>query len=160
MKLILSSLLFLFLTSIQAQKVANFRLNDSQNSMKTYMELKGEKLTVIDFWATWCKPCIKAIPELNTIHENFKEKGVAFISINCDGPRSVAKAIPMGNSLKIKYPLLLDINSDVKNQLNLSAFPTLIIINSEGQIVWIHEGYANGYMEEVTGELEKLLKAY
>jgi len=159
MKLILVSLISLFATCLQAQKIADFRLQDSQNSMKSFLELKGEKLTVIDFWATWCKPCIKAIPELNIIYENYKEKGVAFISINCDGPRSIAKAIPMGNSLKINYPILLDINSDVKNQLNLSVFPTLIIINSEGKIVWVHEGYASNYKEEVIGELEKQLKA-
>lgn len=159
MKLILCATIILFSSYLQAQKVADFRLLDSQNAMRSFSELKGEKLTVIDFWATWCKPCVKAIPELNTIYENYKEKGIAFISINCDGPRSIAKAIPMGNSLKINYPLLLDINSDVKNQLNLSAFPTLIIINPEGKIVWIHEGYGNGYAEEVTKELEKQLKA-
>lgn len=159
MKLILCATIILFSSYLQAQKVADFRLLDSQNAMRSFLELKGEKLTVIDFWATWCKPCVKAIPELNTIYENYKEKGIAFISINCDGPRSIAKAIPMGNSLKINYPLLLDINSDVKNQLNLSAFPTLIIINPEGKIVWIHEGYGNGYAEEVTKELEKQLKA-
>jgi thiol-disulfide isomerase/thioredoxin len=159
MKIILSTLLLFFSIGIQAQKVTDFRLQDSQNAMKSYSELKGDKLTVIDFWATWCKPCIKAIPELNVVYENYKEKGVAFISINCDGPRSIAKAVPMGKSLKIEYPLLLDINSDVKNQLNLTAFPTLIIVNAEDKIVYIHEGYANSYSEEVIAAIEKQLKA-
>ncbi|VXC03158.1 Peroxiredoxin [Flavobacterium sp. 9R] len=159
MKTSFSIIIFLFFFHVQAQKVADFRLQDSQNTMKSFLELKGEKLTVIDFWATWCKPCIKAIPELNTVYEQYKNKGVNFISINCDGPRSIAKAVPMGNSLKITYPLLLDINSDVKNQLNLAAFPTLIIVNEQGKIVWIHEGYAGGYAEEVTAAIEKHLNA-
>jgi thiol-disulfide isomerase/thioredoxin len=156
-KLFVLILIFITITT-KAQKVNEFRLQDSQNQSKSYSDLKGEKLTVIDFWTTWCKPCIKAIPELNSIYENFNNKGVSFISINCDGPRSIAKAIPMSTSLKIVYPVLLDINSDVKNQLNLSAFPTLIIVNAQGKIVYIHEGYETGYSEEITLEIEKQLK--
>jgi len=158
MKSLFSILLFVISITINAQKVNDFRLPDSQNKNTTFSELKGEKLTVIDFWATWCKPCIKAIPELNKVYEKFKDQGVSFISINCDGPRSIAKAVPMSNSLKIAYPLLLDINSDVKNQLNLAAFPTLIIVNEVGKIVYVHEGYADGYNEEITQALEKQLK--
>lgn len=158
MKYLFSILLFVISITINAQKVNDFRLPDNQNKNTSFSELKGEKLTVIDFWATWCKPCIKAIPKLNKVYEKFKDQGVSFISINCDGPRSIAKAVPMSNSLKIAYPLLLDINSDVKNQLNLAAFPTLIIVNEVGKIVYIHEGYADGYNEEITQALEKQLK--
>ncbi|RDI57644.1 TlpA family protein disulfide reductase [Flavobacterium glaciei] len=158
MKTLYTILLFFVSITINAQKVTNFRLPNSQNKNTTYLELKGEKLTVIDFWATWCKPCIKAIPELNKVYEKFKDQGVSFISINCDGPRSIAKAVPMSNSLKIAFPLLLDINSEVKNQLNLAAFPSLVIVNAAGKIVFIHEGFADGYEEEISQALEKQLK--
>lgn len=158
MKTLYTILLFFVSITINAQKVTDFRLPNSQNKNTTYLELKGEKLTVIDFWATWCKPCIKAIPELNKVYEKFKDQGVSFISINCDGPRSIAKAVPMSNSLKIAFPLLLDINSEVKNQLNLAAFPSLVIVNAAGKIVFIHEGFADGYEEEISQALEKQLK--
>jgi protein-disulfide isomerase-like protein with CxxC motif len=64
----------------------------------------------------------------------------------------------MSNSLKIAYPVLLDINADVKNQLNLAAFPTLIIVNAAGKLVFVHEGYADGYNEEITKAIEENLK--
>jgi thiol-disulfide isomerase/thioredoxin len=150
-------LTFLIYCSIQlqAQTVKDFSLKDIQNTSQSFENLKGEKLTVIDFWATWCKPCMKAIPELNILYKEFKEKGVSFISINCDGPRSIAKVGPVSKSLQIEYPVLLDIDSTVKTQLNLSAFPTLILVNSKGKIVWIHEGYVSGDEKEIKAQIEK-----
>jgi thiol-disulfide isomerase/thioredoxin len=155
MKFINLVFLFCFFSQIQAQTLKNFNLKDTQNTNRSYDELKGEKLTVIDFWATWCKPCLKAIPELNAIFNKYKDKGVSFIGINCDGPRSVAKVGPMSKSLQIEYPVLLDIDATVKTQLNLSVFPTLIIANSKGKIIWIHEGFVSGDEKEIIAQIEK-----
>jgi thiol-disulfide isomerase/thioredoxin len=145
-------------TLLKAQSVQNFQLKDLENRSRSFTELKGGKLTLIDFWASWCKPCLKAIPELNKIYEMYKSKGVEVIGINGDGPRSVAKVAPLSQSLQIKYPVLLDINSEVMNNLGLQAFPTLLLVNSEGVIVWTHEGYVTGDAEIIISEIEKNLK--
>ncbi len=142
---------------LTAQNVSNFEYKDLENNTRSYNELKGEKLTLIDFWATWCKPCNKAIPELNKIYDLYKSKGVEIIGINCDGPRSVSKVAPLSKSLQIQYPVLLDINSELKSELNILAFPTLIIVNSKGKIVWIHEGFFSGDTEIIISEIEKHL---
>jgi len=143
--------------SLKAQSVSNFRLKDITNTSRSFEELKGEKLTVIDFWATWCKPCNKAIPELNKIFQTYKDRGVNVIGINCDGPRSVSKVAPLVNSLQIKYSILLDINSEVMNNLSLSAFPTLILVDPRGKIVWIHEGFVEGDSKDIIAQIEKHL---
>lgn len=141
-----------------AQNVRNFELKDIDNNTLSYDQLKGEKLTVIDFWATWCKPCNKAIPKLNEIYESYKSQGLEIIGINCDGPRSVSKVGPLSQALNIQYPVLIDLNSEVKSELNILAFPTLIIVDTSGKIVWIHEGFVTGDEEIIKSEIEKLLK--
>ncbi|NEW81531.1 MAG: TlpA family protein disulfide reductase [Mariniphaga sp.] len=141
-----------------AQNVKNFEFKDIENISRSFNELKGEKLTLIDFWATWCKPCNKAIPELNKIYDIYKTKGVEIIGINCDGPRSISKVAPLSKSLQIKYPVLIDINSELKAELNVLAFPTLLIVNSKGKVVWIHEGFVSGDNEIIISEIEKQLK--
>jgi len=141
-----------------AQNVKNFEFKDLENKSRSFNELKGEKLTLIDFWATWCKPCNKAIPELNKIYDIYKSRGVEIIGINCDGPRSVSKVAPLSKSLQIKYPVLIDINSELKAELNVLAFPTLLIVNSKGKVVWIHEGYVSGDNKIIISEIEKQLK--
>jgi thiol-disulfide isomerase/thioredoxin len=144
---------------LNAQMVSNFAFKDLENTNRTYNDLKGEKLTLLDFWATWCKPCTKAIPELNKIYQEYGSKGVEIIGINCDGPRSISKVIPMSKSLNIQYPILLDINSDLKMELNIITFPTLVIVNSAGKIIWIHEGYVPGDEQLIRDQIEKLLKS-
>ncbi|WP_298363676.1 TlpA disulfide reductase family protein [uncultured Lutibacter sp.] len=155
--LIIVVMLFSIL-NVSAQQVRNFKLKDIENNTQSFTQLKGSKLTVIDFWATWCKPCVKAIPELNKIYEAYKIKGVEFIGVSCDGPRSVSKVAPLSKTLQIKYPILLDINSEIKSELNLNAFPTLVIVNSNNKIVWVHEGFVSGDQKLVIEEIEKLLK--
>ena len=145
--------------SLTAQHVKNFELKDIENNFQNYNDLKGDKLTLIDFWATWCKPCTKAIPELNKIYDLYKAKGVEIIGINCDGPRSVSKVGPLSKSLQIQYPVLMDINSDIQTELNVTAFPTLLIVDNSDKIVWVHEGYVTGDSEIIIAEIEKLLKA-
>jgi len=156
--LVMITLLFFPFMTTHAQNVLNFQLRDLDNTQQSFNELKGERLTLIDFWASWCGPCLKSIPELNSIYETYREQGVEIIGINCDGPRSISKVAPMVRSMKIQYPVLIDLNSDVKNELNLMAFPTLIIVDPDGKILWIHEGFVAGDTEVIIAEIEKHLK--
>lgn len=158
MKAIIVICLIMFSPGINAQVVKNFQLKNLENQLKSFSELKGEKLTLIDFWATWCKPCNKAIPELNKIYSMYKDKGVEIIGINCDGPRSISKVAPLANSLQIKYPVLIDIDAEIMNDLNLMAYPTLLIVDGNGKILWVHEGYVTGDTELIIAEIEKNLK--
>ncbi len=155
--LVLTALLLFNGIELQAQQVRNFNFRDLQNTSRSFNELKGEKLTLIDFWTSRCKPCKKAVPSLNKVSEQYKNKGVNVIGINCDGPRSISKVSPLSKSLNIQYPILLDINNELMNDLNLSAYPTLILVNSKGKIVWIHEGFITGDEEVILSEIDKRL---
>jgi thiol-disulfide isomerase/thioredoxin len=140
-----------------AQRLPEFSIKDIDNRYQTFDDLKGEKITIFDFWATWCKPCLKAIPELNKIYSEYRENGVEIVGVNCDGPRSTAKVNPMVKSLNIQYPVLLDINSELMNELNLANFPTLIAVNDAGKVVYVHEGFAFGDEIEIREAIDELI---
>ena len=142
---------------LNAQNIRDFELKDLENVTRSYSELKGENLTLIDFWATWCSPCKKAIPVLNKIYETYKDQGVEIIGINGDGPRSIAKVVPFSRALQIKYPVLIDMNSELKSELNLVSFPSLIIVDSQNKIIWTHEGYISGDAKIIKSIIEKNL---
>ena len=158
MKIFLPLLLFLFAAVEAGPKVHNFSLKNLENRTTSYEDLKGEKLTIIDFWATWCKPCIKSIPKFVKMSEELESKGVNFIGISVDGPRNLSKVKPFAKSLGIEYPVLLDTDNNVMARLRVQAVPTLLIVNSDDEVVYFHEGYAPGEEKMIEEEIKKLLK--
>ena len=155
----LLSCILMMSSTLRAQSALRFELKDLKNNTRSFNELKGEKITLLDFWASWCKPCLKAIPELNTIYSAYKDKGVEIIGINTDGPRSISKVVPLSKSLQIKYPVLIDIDAALRNELNVTLFPTLIMVNEKGEVLWTHEGFVAGDAEVIKSELDSQLKA-
>ena len=79
------------------------------------------------------------------------------MGISIDGPRNLAKVKPFARSLGINYPVLLDTNSEVMGQLGVRAVPSLLIVNSDDEIVYFHEGYQAGEEAEIREEILKLL---
>ena len=136
-------LLLFILPGIKAQE-PYFRLKDISNQWQEYDDLKGSSLTVIDFWATWCQPCIMSIPHLNEMASDYAEKGVNFIGVSVDGPRNQSKLAPFTRSLGISYPILRDINRELMSDLSVTAVPTLLIYNAEGKLIHTHEGFRPG----------------
>jgi thiol-disulfide isomerase/thioredoxin len=151
-------LVFLSIQFVYASKVHDFKLKDTENKRVSYSELKGEKITIIDFWATWCKPCIRSIPKLVELYENYVDQGVQVIGISVDSPRNAQKVKPFSKSLGISYPVLLDINSEVMTKLNVTLLPTLLLVNKQDEIVLIHQGYRPGDEQFIAEEIEKILK--
>ena len=155
----MKAILFLVLLSTQTAytQSVKFKLEDTYSNTRSYEELKGENLTVVDFWATWCKPCLKSIPHLTSLQEVYKTKGVNFVGISVDGPRSVSKVGPLSESLKINYPILLDFNNDLMRQYNVVNVPSLAIIDSKNKIVYFHEGYNSGDEKKLKAKIDELL---
>lgn len=148
---------FLLQSNILGQNVLNYSLSNIEGNEILLSEIKGESLTVLDFWATWCKPCIKSIPILIELSEEYKDYGVNFIGINEDSPKNSSKIKPFSYSLGITYPVLLDSDQVLMNDLLVNSLPTLIIINNNGEIVFTHIGYTSGDKAILKETINKLL---
>lgn len=151
-------LIWVFIASFGMAQLPDIDVKDLDQNWVMLSDLQGDDYTVIDFWATWCKPCVSAIPKLNSIYQEFSGKGVEFIGVNVDGPRNQAKVKPFTKSLGVLYPIILDPNQELVDRYNVSAFPTLIVLNKKGEEVYVHEGFNAGDEIIIEAELEKLLK--
>ena len=156
-KLVASALMMLIVTTIWAQE-PDFRLRDIENQWKEYSDLKGNELTVIDFWATWCQPCIRSIPLLNEMAQEFESKGVSFIGVSIDGPRNQSKIKPFLQSMGVEYPVIRDMDSELMSDLGVTAVPTLLMYDSKGDLIFFHEGFRPGDEEIVRSHIKKHLE--
>ena len=156
--MILLSVTLLSLSSLQAQSAFDLEVKTLDGNTVTLSdELKGE-LIVLDFWTTWCKPCIRSIPKIIAVSEKYDEAKVQFIGMNEDSPRNQNKVKPMVNSLKIPYTVVMDTEQIVLSELMVSAFPTLLIMNKKGEVLYTHVGFSSGDEVELEKKINELLE--
>ena len=153
---VLLLVLLVFSTKMNAQgRIYDFSLKDTENRLVSLSDISGKSLTIIDFWATWCQPCIRSLPKLVDLSKAYKDKGVGFIGISVDSPRNHAKVKPFARSMGIQYPVLFDANGELMGELNVMAVPTLLIIDSEFRILYLHEGFSAGDEFTIQEEIDK-----
>lgn len=140
-----------------SQSLENKQLSAIDNNIVEWNSVKGQNLTLIDFWASWCKPCIKAMPFLNDLHIKYKDNGLQVIGISTDGPRSISKVQPLINSMKIQYPIFLDMDEDLSKDLNIYSLPTILLVNDKNKVIWRHEGFSTGDQSLLENEIIKHL---
>ena len=157
MRWYLTLTLVLLFIGAKAQSI-NFETKDIDNNWVNLKDLSGERFTVIDFWATWCKPCVNALPKLNKLSEQYKTDGINFIGISVDGPRNQAKVKPFTQTLGISYPVVFDSDQELFSEMNASVLPTLIVLNNKGKEVYRHEGFQPGDEELFAEKINSLLK--
>ena len=97
----------------------------------TLAALKG-KIVVLDFWATWCGPCIAGIPHTNELAEKFKDKVVIIGVCHPQGGENMAKMV---NDKGIKYPVCLDTNGKTAKAYGVDGFPDYYILDAAGKLV-------------------------
>lgn len=123
-----------------AKSLPDFTLPDVSGQPHAISEWQG-KLRVINFWATWCGPCLKEIPEFIELQNRYADKGLQFIGIAVDSPEAVATYL---NSININYPILvgdmpaISIAHELGNHID--AVPFTVIVNQQGQIIHQHAG--------------------
>ncbi len=155
------ALVFLVASSLSSEeetkKAPGFSLKDLDRKEVVLDSLLGSGPIVIDFWATWCKPCIIALDHMRDIYKEYKEKGLTVVAINEDDPRNVAKVKPMVASHRWDFLVLLDPGKEVKRLYHVAAFPTTFVLDHEGNVMNRHVGYVPGSEKELKKEIEKLL---
>lgn len=148
--------LFTFAATAQSKmpSVALKTLNGESVDITDYTS-KG-KITVVSFWATWCKPCQKELEAVSEVYPDWVEAyDMQLVAVTIDTRRQLAKVAPLVESKGWEFDILSDANQGMRNALNFQSIPYTILLDKNGNIVYEHSGYLPG--DEY--ELEEKIKA-
>jgi peroxiredoxin len=117
------------------------------------------KITIISFWATWCAPCIKELQAIDAKYAEWQEKyNVKLVAVTIDDSRNVKKVKPKVLGEGWTYEIIIDENQDLARAMNVNNPPMTFIVDTNGKIVYSHQGYTPGAEDELEKELEALKK--
>lgn len=113
---------------------------------------------IIDFFATWCKPCNRELKAIQEVYEEWQEEtGVKLIAVSIDQAQNINKVKPLVDSYGWEYEVLLDPNSDFKRALGIQMIPYTLIVDGKGNIVYKHNGYTEGAEQELIEKVRELV---
>jgi cytochrome c biogenesis protein CcmG, thiol:disulfide interchange protein DsbE len=118
----------------------------------------GKGPMVINFWATWCGPCILEMKNLKPLHAKYSNKGLLMLSVSIDDNKTAAQVPGIIRTYKFPYTVLLDPNKEAFRAFHAANVPELFIIDKEGMIVYHHSGYQKGDEKKVDETVAKLLE--
>ncbi len=115
-------------------------------------DLKG-KVVFINFWATWCPPCIAEMPSINHLYKKFSHHpDVVFLAVETDGDLTKANAFMLKNAYQLPVYSIL---GTIPSALLDASLPTTVIIDKNGKIVFRHEGIADYSDPKITKLIEQ-----
>jgi len=133
----------------------NISFKNDKGEIVNMNDLKG-KVVFINFWATWCPPCIAEMPSIATLYERLKGNSeVVFLIVEIEGESEKANKFMAGKQLNLPvyYP-----NSQIPKEWLGGSIPTTLIINKHGEIATKHEGLADYSRQEVSDFIIELTK--
>ncbi len=138
---------------VSQKNTLDFTLNDLEGNEYTLSKQKG-KVVIIDFWATWCGPCLQSIPIFSSLYDKYKDKGLIILGVGLDKEESLKKFAQQNS---ISYPILVG-DQKIATKYGVRAIPTTCVIDKKGNLAEKHIGLIPGMQQILETEIEALLK--
>lgn len=135
---------------------SQFRVRLFTGTVLTYQDIQG-KVAVIDFWGTWCKPCLAEIPDYNLFYRDYRDKGVIFVGLAGESG-SAEKVRDRCKRLNIDYPVGAPTREEFRTIGKIKAYPTTWIIAPSGEILKELIGVIPGKQDLIRKTVDDLLE--
>jgi thiol-disulfide isomerase/thioredoxin len=117
-------------------------------------EHSGE-VVVVNFWATWCGPCRQEMPQLDELYAKYRRAGLVLLGVSLDHQKD--RATEMAQTLKVAYPVLFDEQRNVSRSYGVDDLPVTLLIDRQGVVRFVSQGYKPGYESRYAEQLRELL---
>ena len=128
-------------------------LDGAEHDLST---MKGQ-VVVINFWATWCPPCIEEMPSIQKMWEKLRGRGLEVLGVNLGEPADTIRAFLDEFDSKLEFPILLDPEGEAFRAWGARGLPKTYVVNKRGRIIYEAEGGRNMDSEHIRGLLQTLI---
>ncbi len=138
-------------------KAPNFTLEDGKGNEYTLSDYKG-KIVFVNFWQTWCGPCVNEMPDFQKLHEKYNNDEVVILAINVQGnykEMSQSKVIEWVEDKGYTFPILYDEEGLISEEYQIIGYPTNYIVDKEGYIATGTYGMTYEMMEAIIEQINK-----
>jgi len=136
----------------QGDKAPTFTIDSMNGAGK--MTVTSGKVTIVDFWATWCEPCKKSFPKLQELYVKYKANGLEIVAISVDDEKN--GIIDFAKTHGAKFPVGWDDGKKIADKWKPENMPSSYIVGKDGLVKHVHRGYHGGEEAEVEKELKAL----
>jgi thiol-disulfide isomerase/thioredoxin len=133
----------------------NFTLKSLGGKNLKLSEMTGN-VVLINFWASWCGPCREEMPLLNALHKKYAPLGFTVLGVNVEEDLDEARRF-LGH-VPVDFPILLDNTNKVSKQYKVVAMPTTVVVDRDGNMRYLHEGYKPGDEKKYRQMIKKLVR--
>ncbi|MFA5404185.1 MAG: TlpA disulfide reductase family protein [Ignavibacteria bacterium] len=160
MKKIFLIILLIFPIIVSSQEVGKEAVNFSGKTMDdeniSLSDYKG-KVTLVDVWASWCKPCKEEFPFLIDLYNQYSDKDFSVLTVNIDEEKGNAKKFLSKLDKEVPFKIMFDPESKIPTLYNIESIPSVYILDRKGIVKYIHIGFMNSDKEKYKNEIETLL---
>jgi peroxiredoxin len=136
----------------QGDKAPGFSIDSMNGAGK--MTVAPGKVTIVDFWATWCEPCKKSFPKLQELYVKYKSNGLEIVAISVDDEKNGIS--DFASTHGAKFPVGWDDGKKIADKWKPENMPSSYIVGKDGVVKHVHRGYHDGEEAEVEKELKAL----
>ena len=137
-----------------APAAPEFRLQTMEGREARLSDYRG-KVVLLHFWATWCRPCVDAIPHENELAERYGEKGFVVLGMNLDRSEEEVERFLEDN--EVRYPVLR-VDRLTREAYEVASLPTTVLLDREGRVRRREVGARSGDRDGLTARIERLLE--
>ncbi len=143
----------------QAARPPDFELPTLDGSTLRLSDHLGKEVVLIDFWATFCKPCLRAMPELDALYRKHQSRGLLVLGVSIDAAAELDEVRAEVQKTGVSFPILLDQETRVVSLYNpRTSAPYSVLIGRDGRIARKQEGYTTGDSGAVERDISAALE--
>ncbi|MGJ8680604.1 TlpA family protein disulfide reductase [Paraglaciecola sp.] len=133
----------------------DFTLKSAQGENMRLSEQRGN-VVLVNFWASWCGPCREELPKMEKLQQDYQDLGFTILAVNVD--EDSRKANILLDDIKVSYPILFDPTAKLSKLYDVSAMPTTVMIDRNGNQRLLHKGYKSGDEKKYAKAIKALIR--